>query len=315
MPDIRAVVVDPNAPAHLSLGTVAAPVPAPGEATIRVSAISLNRGETRAAQSAAAGARPGWDIAGVIEQPAADGTGPKVGQRVVGVLRTGAWAELVAVPTTNIAVLPDAVSFAQASTLPVAGLTALYALDRGDGLIGRNVLITGASGGVGNLGIQIAKHGGARVTGLVRQEKHLASVRAAGADFAVADETGLAAKEGGPFHLVLESVAGQVLGNVMNVGMMAPGGQVVCYGVSAGGQASFDSSVFLRGRITVSGLFVFTELQREGAGVGLTRLANMIAAGTLTPEIPVEASWTEIGAVAQQLLDRAYPGKAVLHVA
>ena len=311
---IRAVVVDPSAQAHLTLGVVDAPTPGAGDAVIRVHAISLNRGETRGAQTAAAGARPGWDIAGVIDQPAADGSGPKAGQRVVGVLRTGAWAELVAVPTANIAVLPDAVSFAQASTLPVAGLTALYALDRGDGLIGRNVLITGASGGVGNLGIQIAKQGGARVTGLVRQEKHLPSVRTAGADLAVADETGLAAKEGGPFHLVLESVAGQVLGNIMNVGMMAPAGQIVCYGVSAGGQASFDSSVFLRGRITVSGLFVFTELQREGAGVGLTRLANMVAAGTLKPEISVEGDWKEIGDVAQQLLDRTYPGKAVLHV-
>lgn len=314
MSTVRAVVVDPAATAHLTLGEVPAPAPAPSEAVVRVHAISLNRGEVRGAQTAAAGARPGWDIAGVVEQAAADGSGPAAGQRVVGVLRTGAWAELVAVPTAGLAVLPDTVSYAQASTLPVAGLTALYALDRANGLVGRNVLITGASGGVGNLGIQIAKHGGARVTGLVRQEKHLPSVREAGAHLAVAGEGALPAKEGGPFHLVLEAVGGQVLGDILGGGLVAPMGHVVCYGVSAGGPATIDSTVFLRGRITVSGLAVFVEMQREGAGAGLSRLVGLVAAGVLRPLISVEADWGEVGQVAQQLLDRAYPGKAVLHV-
>ena len=312
MASIRAVVVDPSATAHLTLGTVDAPVPLSGEAVIRVQSLSLNRGEVRGAQNAAAGARPGWDVAGVVEQAAADGTGPKVGQRVVGVLRTGAWAELVAIPTANLAVLPDSISNAVASTLPVAGLTALYALDRADGLTGRNVLVTGASGGVGIFGVQIARYGGATVTGLVRQQKHAAAVQEAGASIVVADETGMAAKESGPYNHVLESVAGQVLGNVLS--MVAPGGQVVCYGVSAGGPATFDSALVLRTRLQVSGLAVFTEMLREGAGVGLSRLCRMITAGAVKPQVSVEAPWTEIGAVAQQLLDRAYPGKAVLHV-
>ena len=163
MATIRAVVVDADAPAHLKLGTVEAPVPLPGEALVRVRALSLNRGETRGAQNSKPGSRPGWDIAGVVEQAAADGSGPTQGQRVVGMLRTGAWAELVAVPTTNLAVLPDNVTFRAGVDHPVAGLTALYALDRGDGLVERNVLVTGASGGVGNYAIQIARYGGATV--------------------------------------------------------------------------------------------------------------------------------------------------------
>jgi NADPH:quinone reductase-like Zn-dependent oxidoreductase len=304
--------VDANAPAHLTLGEVEPPQPGAAEALVRVRALSLNRGEVRGAQNARPGSRPGWDIAGTVEQAAADGGGPKVGDRVVGLLRTGAWAELVAVPTTNLARLPDDVSFEAASTLPVAGLTALYALDRADGLLDRNVLVTGASGGVGIFGIQLAVAGGARVTGLARQEKHLASVRDAGARHAVADETGEAAREFGPYNLVLESVGGQVLGNAMS--MMAPSGHIVCYGVSAGGPASFDSAMVLRSRMTVSGLAVFTEVNRETAAAGLSRLARMVAAGTLRPLIDVQAPWSEIGNVAQQLLDRSYPGKAVLLV-
>jgi len=309
---IRAVVVDPNAPAHLTIGSVDDPQPRADEALIRVSAISLNRGEVRGAQAAKPGARPGWDVAGVVETEAADGSGPKAGQRVVGMLRTGAWAELINIPTPNLAVLPDSVSFQQASTLPVAGLTALYALDRAAGLTGRNVLITGASGGVGNIGIQIAVQGGAKVTALVRQERHAQSARDAGAHNVVADETGEAARQFGPYNHVLEAVGGAVLANVLS--MVAPVGHVVIYGVSAGGPITVDSTLFLRSRMVVSGLAVFTELQKESAGVGLGRLAGMCAAGTLKPHIAIEAPWAEIGNVAQQLLDRSYPGKAVLTV-
>ncbi|MBI4213598.1 MAG: zinc-binding dehydrogenase [Chloroflexi bacterium] len=309
---IQAVVVDPSAPAHLTLASVEAPSPGRSEALVRVHAFSLNRGEVRSSQSAAAGTRPGWDVAGIVEQAAADASGPAAGARVVGLLRTGAWGEVVAVPTTNLAPLPDDVGFSEAATLPVAGLTALYAIDRADGLMERNVLITGASGGVGHLGVQLAAHGGARVTGLVRQEQHAAAVRDAGAHTVVADETGAAAREGGPFHLVLESVGGQVLGNVLP--MMAPGGVIVCFGVSAGGPATFDSGLVLRTRLRMTGLSVFNEINREGASVGLGRLVRLVAADALKPQIALEAPWQEVGSVAQKLLDRAYPGKAVLLV-
>ena len=130
MPKIRAILVNPDVTGKLALGEVEAPTPRPNEALVRVHAISLNRGECNRAQNSPAGLLLGWDIAGTVEQTAADGTGPKEGDRVVGVLQTGAWAELIAVPSTNLAVLPDSVSFEVASTFPVAGLTALYALDR-----------------------------------------------------------------------------------------------------------------------------------------------------------------------------------------
>jgi NADPH:quinone reductase-like Zn-dependent oxidoreductase len=312
MPKIRAILVNPDVTGKLALGEVEAPSPRANEALVRVHAISLNRGECNRAQNSPAGSLLGWDIAGVVEQAAADGTGPKEGARVVGILQTGAWAEQIAVPSTNLAVLPDSISFEVASTFPVAGLTALYALDRAPGLAGRNVLVTGASGGVGNFAIQIAKHAGATVTGLVRQEKHLDSVKAAGADNAVADETGEAARAHGPYNLVLESVGGQVLANAIS--MVAPSGLVVVYGVSMGGQMTLDSTVFLRSRATVSGLFVFTELHKETAAVGLARLAKLVDQGVVKPEVSLTTSWQEAGSVARQLLDRAYPGKAVLTV-
>ena len=77
------------------------------------------------------------------ETAAADGSGPKPGTRVVGILPSGAWSERVNCRTHAVAALPDAVEDAAAATLPVAGLTALHALRQGGLLLGRKVLVDG----------------------------------------------------------------------------------------------------------------------------------------------------------------------------
>ena len=174
---IRAVVVDHAAPGRLAIKPVELRDPDRDEVQVKVTAISLNRGETRrAVQQAEPGWRPGWDFAGVVETAAADGSGPKAGTRVVGILPNGAWAERVNCRSHAVAALPDAVSDAQASTLPVAGLTALHALRQGGLLLGRKVLVDGASGGVGHLACQLAHAAGALVWGHVRREEQRAQV-------------------------------------------------------------------------------------------------------------------------------------------
>src|SRR4051794_40617380 len=93
---IRAIVVDPAAPGRLAIRPVELRDRDRDEVEVRVTAISLNRGETRrAVQVAEPGWRPGWDFTGVVEAAAADGSGPKPGTRVVGILPSGAWAERV----------------------------------------------------------------------------------------------------------------------------------------------------------------------------------------------------------------------------
>src|SRR5262249_20690514 len=156
---LRGVAEEPG----VALGEVPDPAPdrlASDAALVRAHAFSLNRGEARVLRSLAPGAVPGWDVAGVVERPAADGSGPRAGARVVGCVRRGAWAELVAVPTRALAELPDEVSFAAAATLPVAGLTALQTLRRGGDLLGQRVAVTGAAGGGGPLARQLAPPSG-----------------------------------------------------------------------------------------------------------------------------------------------------------
>jgi NADPH:quinone reductase-like Zn-dependent oxidoreductase len=311
---MRAVVVEVGSPNRLVLREVEEASPAPSEALIRVAAVSLNRGEVRrAATTSQDGFRPGWDVAGTVKRAAEDGSGPPEGTRVVGLLEAGAWAELAAVPTRSLAALPEGVSFAQAATLPVAGLTALYALEKGGGLLGKNVLITGASGGVGLFACRLARMAGAHVVGLIRSADREALVREAGAHAVVAGNDVSAAREHGPYDLVLESVGGEVLAGTL--AMLATGGTCVSLGVSAGAESTFDvRSFYFTGGATLYGFFIFYEVLARPASEGLVRLLRLVTEGTLQPHIELEVPWEEIGDVAGRLVDRDYAGKAVLHV-
>src|SRR5881628_3519551 len=303
-----AVVVDPEAPGHLVIRPMAEPTPDRAEAIVRVQAISLNRGEVRRSGMAAAGWRPGWDLAGVVERAAADGSGPGVGTRVVGFLPEGAWAQRVVVPSNALAALPDKVTFSQAATFPVAGLTALHALGKGGLLLGRRVLVTGATGGVGDFAVQLARLAGAHVTWLVRRADQVPSVRQLGAhEVIVGDEIAKEPK----YDLIVESVGGRTLGTAL--GALQRAGVCVTLGVSASAEVTFDArEFFVAGRTTLSGFYLFTELGNEPASVGLGRLADLVAAGQLSPHISLERPWKEIAQVAQDLMARRYPGKAVL---
>ena len=304
----RAVVVDPAAAGRLVIASVPDPTPDRGEAIVRVRAISLNRGEVRRAGQAAAGWRPGWDLAGQVERAAADGSGPRAGARVVGLLPEGAWAERVAVPTHALAELPDKVTFSQAATFPVAGLTALYSLDKGGMLLGQRVLVTGATGGVGDFAVQLARFAGTHVTASARRSDQVALLRALGAhEVTVGDEIPATPK----YDLILDSVGGRTLGGAL--GALARGGVCVTFGVSAASEVTFDArNFFVGGRATLYGFYLFVELGQEPAGMGLRRLAELVAAGQLTPHISVERPWKDIAHVAQDLMARRYPGKAVL---
>jgi NADPH:quinone reductase-like Zn-dependent oxidoreductase len=312
---IRAVVVDPAAPGKLAVKPVELRDPDRDEVGVRVTAISLNRGETRRAlQVAQPGWRPGWDFAGTVETAAADGSGPKPGTRVVGLLPSGAWAERVNCRSHAVAVLPDAVSDAAAATLPVAGLTALHALRQGGLLLGRKVLVDGASGGVGHLACQLAAAAGALVWGHVRREEHRAAVAEWCGDRVVLGRDLGAAKPYGPFWLILDSLGGSALSAAL--GILQPNGTCVTFGVSDAASTTFESRAFFgTGGVKLYGLTLFHELMSvERAGIGLGLLAELIAAKKLRPQIAVEAPWSEIGTIARRLIDREFTGKAVLHI-
>ena len=92
-------------------------------------------------------------------------------------------------------------------------------------------------------------------------------------------------------------------------------GTCVTLGVSASAEVTFDArQFFVAGRTTLYGLYLFTEFASEPATIGLRRLAELVAAGQLAPHISLERPWGEIAQVAQDLMNRRFPGKAVLTI-
>ena len=306
---MRALVATGRTPGRAALVDVERPEPGPHEALVAVRAVSLNRGEVYALGSADPGWRPGWDLAGEVVQGAADGSGPPDGSRVVGLVGHGAWSEEVAVAGDWLAQLPDTVDFAAASTLPVAGLTALRALRFAEQLDGARVLVTGAAGGVGRFAVRLASAAGARVTAVVGGEARSRGLAELGATEVV---VGMPAD--GRFDLVLESVGGESMARALE--LVDQRGTVVSYGVSSHEPTTFDAGPFFRkGGTRLCGLLLFEELtHHRSAALDLSHLVGLLARGTLDPQIALEASWHDPEPAFTALLDRRVDGKAVLHL-
>ena len=252
---------------------------------------------------------PGQDVGGVVLKQAEDGSGPPAGARVVALTDEFAWAQRVAVPGHRMAVLPDNVSFAQAATLPVAGLTALRTLRHGAPLLGKRVLITGAAGGVGTLAVQLAARSGARVTAVVGRAERAVGMEEFGA-LEVIDDIAIAQ---GRFELILESAGGTSLTHAIK--LVAAKGTVVVYGNSSGQPTTLSFADF-RGapNSRVQSFSYFYSEAEDRFAPDLALLVSLIADGSLNPQIGVERSWRDFAPVAEQLRDRRVAGKAVLLV-
>lgn len=310
----HAVVVDPEADGGLAVVEVDEPRPAADEAVVAVERFAANPGELMRARQVAPGWRPGRDFSGTVVRRADDGAGPEVGSRVFGMrAEPGVWAQHAAVPTGQLALVPDGVSPTDAAALGTAGLTALLALRRGGLLLGRSVLVSGATGAVGRFAVQLAARAGARAVGTVRRREDVDPTLAAGASAVVVGDDEAALSANGPYDLVLDPLGGEPLARALAV--LAEEGLCVNIGWSAGGASTIDVSSFNRvGGATLYGFRLDIETRGRSTTAELAELARLVAEGCLTTSVEVEAPWTEVGRIAADVRDRRISGKAVLSV-
>jgi NADPH:quinone reductase-like Zn-dependent oxidoreductase len=205
-----------------------------------------------------------------------------------------------------MAPLPDNVTFEQAATLPVAGLTALSALRFGGSIVGRRVLITGATGGVGQFAIQIAVAAGAHVTALVSGEERLQDARELGAHVALSAPLPADIEL---FHLILEGVGGTSLVDSMR--STVAGGTIALYGTVGGPSTVTLADFQRRSSVSIKSHILDAEPGRR-TGEELARLVTLVSDGRVRPLIGLMLDWTKTPDAVRALGDRGVRGKAVL---
>ncbi|MET7802038.1 zinc-binding dehydrogenase [Streptomyces decoyicus] len=301
---MRALVVDHGEAGPVRFAHVDEPVPSSDEALVEIRHIGLNFGELNYVHQWPAGAVHGHDAAGVVVRAASDGSGPPEGTRVALGMSSHAWAERVAVRPASLGTVPEGVDLADGAALGIAGVTALRVL-RKRSLLARDVLVTGASGGVGHFAVQLAALAGARVTALVGSPDRAAGLRELGADKVLTD---LAETER-RFDLVLDTVGGPLVAQAWS--FLAEGGTIHVVGYSSGQDTTFPSGV----------LFGFGE-PRSIATYGdmtptsgeLTDLLGLMAAGRLSAPVGLRGGWQDVDDAVQALFARKVHGKIVLDV-
>jgi NADPH:quinone reductase-like Zn-dependent oxidoreductase len=304
-----AVVNTPTQKSPVELREVAEPEANEREALVAVRAFSLNRGELRLLASRPEGWRPGQDITGIVVQRAANGSGPEVGTRVVGLAEQGGWAHRVAVATDRLAVLPEQITFTQAAAVPMAGSTALRLLRLGGSLLGKRVLITGAAGGVGRFAVQLAALAGAQVTGVVGRPERAVGLRELGAHEVVTSID----QASGPFEVILESVGGASLTAALRV--VAPHGDVIVFGNSSGVDTPFSLfQLFGHEGVRLQTFFSSAPGTHQTLSADLTTLLTLMVEGKLKASVGLETNWRELVSALGVLRERQVEGKAVFLV-
>jgi NADPH:quinone reductase-like Zn-dependent oxidoreductase len=174
-------IVEPDG---LRLRTRAAVRPRPGQALVRMEATGISFAEQQMRRGTYYGQPsfpfvPGYGLVGtVVEQ--ADGSGPRIGQRVAALTRYGAWADHVVLDTADLVPVPDGIGAEDAETVIVNGVTAHRMIAIAKIAEGDTVVVLGANGGVGSLLVQMCRAVGAQVIG-VASARHLPFVRELGA--------------------------------------------------------------------------------------------------------------------------------------
>jgi NADPH:quinone reductase-like Zn-dependent oxidoreductase len=325
---MKAIVYCDYGLTNLKLEDIEKPTPNDDQILVRVRAASVNpydwhfiEGTPYIMRMMGVGLRKpkdtqlGVDFAGTVEAVGKNVTQFKPGDEVFGG-RDGAFAEYVC-PRANraVALKPANLTFEQAASVNIAGITALQAIrDKGNVQPGQKVLINGASGGVGTFAVQIAKTFGADVTG-VCSTRNVDMVRSLGADHVIDYTKEDFAKGEQRYDVILDNVPNHSLSECRRI--LTPNGKYVMIG---GGGPNDSRWVGPFGRvIKTMVLSPFTSqkmgmMMADANGKDLTILADMMQSGKLKPVIDRTYKLNEVPAAIAYLEEGHARGKVVITV-
>jgi NADPH:quinone reductase-like Zn-dependent oxidoreductase len=253
--------------------------------------------------------RPGRDVAGEVEAVGSLVTGFKPGDSVFGWCG-GAFAEYACTSEGALVEKPDNVTFEQAASVPVAGITALQGLrDKGKIRSGQKVLINGASGGVGTFAVQIAKSFGAEVTG-VCSTRNLDMVQSIGADQVIDYTREDFTKSGQRYDLILDCFATHSLLECRRA--LSHKGRYIGVGGPMGSMIGLLASQIhelVLSRFGSRKLVSFMAKLNQG---DLASLSELLAAGKVSPVIDRRYSLTEVPEAIRYLEEGHAQGKVVI---
>ena len=303
-------------PEMLRMAEVKKPAPAADEALVKVLAVSVNPADWRSMRAkpffsrATMGLlRPkhrilGGDIAGRVEAVGGDVKQFKPGDEVYANLLdhgNGGFAEYVSMPVEAMSFKPANLSFEEAAAVPMAGVTALQGLrHHGEIRAGQQVLINGASGGIGTFAVQIAKSYGSEVTG-VTSTRNIDLVGSLGADHVVDYTTTDFFGSGRRYDLILDTIGNLSVRDLRRA--LVEGGQVAVVG--------FTSVAKLIG-VSLRGGRDIAIVSAHVATTDLEYLANLIEAGKVRPHIDRRYPFADIPAAISYLEQGHARGKVVV---
>lgn len=262
-------------------------------------------------------ARLGVDVAGQVETVGRNVTQFKPGDEVFGLCR-GAFAEYACASESKLARKQENVTFEQAASVPIAGLTALQGLrrgglgDKGQLQPGEKVLINGAAGGVGTFAVQIAKSFGANVTG-VCSTRNVEMVRSIGADHVIDYTQEDFTKRKQRYDLILDCVANHSLSAFRRV--LNPKGNYIMVGAADGGGRWMIGVLARLIKALVLSWFIGQKLVMVGAKShkqDLTILHDLMQTGKVTPVIDRRYRLSEVGEAIRYLEQGHARGKVVI---
>jgi putative PIG3 family NAD(P)H quinone oxidoreductase len=326
---VRAIVISqPGGPEVLTLRDVPPPLVGRGDVRIRVRATAVNRADLLQrmglypAPPDAPPDIPGIEYAGEVVEVAAGVEELRAGDRVLGLVGGGAYAEEVVVPARAVARIPEAMSFTDAAAIPEAFITAWDAMvTQGRLEAGEAVVVHAVGSGVGTAAAQIARARGARVIGTARTADKLERAKALGLEHGIVPSDGRFAEAvreataGRGADLVLELVGGGYVAEDLRA--VAERGRVIVVGLTAGVRGEIDLGLLLRRRISIVGTVLRARPLEEKIAVMRAferHVVPLFASGRLVPVVETVMPLEEAARAHTLVGSNATFGKVVLTI-